>query len=103
MTASTATPLVRVPVMELDESWVGEPLLVTHRAGTCTHIGGLSDLEPGPSILNPTDDWSVTRTRFLFLGGELVLVTADDVVVAAPTPTALEGEPLNLAASPYDR
>jgi len=110
MSAPVSTPLVLVPVGELDESWVGEQLLVTHSRsdvcsrtwngrhlplsrphGGCTHFGGLSDLRKvGPGV------------AVLFVGGEQVLVAAGDVVVAAPTPTALERED-DLAASPYDR
>ncbi len=105
---SDADVVVQVPIGDLDETWVGEQLLVTHtrsdvcsRAwgsgrplsrprGGCTHIGGLSDL-------TSLGD----RGAVLYLGGELVLVAAGDVVVAAPTPTALDVEP-DIAASPYD-
>lgn len=96
MTAAGRVPLVEVPVAVLDESWIGEQVLITHEL-TCdggrpcpSHFGGLSDLEPGPPVLRPDLDWSVLPSLFVFIGGELLLVTARDVVVAAPSPTALD-------------
>ncbi len=100
-------PLVQVPASEIDETWVGEQLLVTHQLGVCSrwspsislprghrrmrciHFGGLSDLLKLPA------------SNVLFIGGEQILVTAADVIVAQPTPTALDAA-ADVGARPYD-
>lgn len=103
------SPLVQVPPEALDESWIGEELLVTHGppATRCTHHGVLSDLGQcliSIDVLRST----VTFGLVLFLGGDVVVIADPerDLIVAAPTPTALDVEPDphagDLAGSPYD-
>lgn len=95
-------PLVQVPATEIDASWIGEQLLVTHIAGTCTHAGTLSDLEQ--VTLFDRRSSTVFGALALYVGGDVVVITDPerDVIVAAPTPTALDLEP-DIASSPYDQ
>lgn len=73
--------LVRVPVHELDETFIGTQLLVTSTCplrGRQTVAGGLSDL-----LQDPAGQWCV-----LWVGGRRVVAWPTDVVVAEPPPTA---------------
>lgn len=102
-------PVVQVPADALDETWIGEELIVTHgpAENRCTHYGVLSDF--GQCVISV----DVLRSRVevglaLFLGGDVVVLTDPerDLIVAAPTPTALDVEPDphagDFAGRPYD-
>lgn len=82
----SADPVVRVPLADLSDEYIGTELLVLHRDRPCVHRGGLSDLQDAPllaaALRTPT-------AALLFLGGDQVIVTDDDVILTNPTPTAL--------------
>ena len=98
MSASILEVSVLAPVAfdELDQRQIGTRVLVGHRLGTCQrtsdmvlpkghrrlrckHLAVVSDVAP----VTPA-----SKSKVLYLGGEWVLVTADDVVVAAHPITA---------------
>lgn len=84
--------LLRIPAAEIDETFIGTPLLVTVDA--ITHAGGLSDVEPhtrGDIEPAPCDHIRVytANCRWLYLAGHRVLIADTDYVVGEPSPTAL--------------
>jgi hypothetical protein len=87
------TDLVRVPVVDVDGTYLGLPVLVTS-AGT-TRKGGVSDVHRctvGDLYCPETTNWAqlfrvvVTHTHLWFGGFHVVL--RDDDVVLAPVPSA---------------
>lgn len=105
MTAADVAVVLPVAFDDLDGRWVGERLLVAHRLGTCSrtdgmtlpkghrdqrckHLAGVSDVKV-PDV----PDGRPLTSKVLYLGGEWVLVTADDVVVAALNLPELDIEP----------
>lgn len=83
---TAADPVVRVPLVDLSEEYIGTELLVFHRDRPCAHRGGLSDLERAPLLAAAL---RVEHAALLFLGGDQVVVTDEDTVLTNPTPTAL--------------
>lgn len=85
--------LVRIPVAELDDTLLGLRAIVTATFGAPrTVAGGISDLRryaPRKAVdaAHRTGPEPVTA---IFIGGERLWLTDDDVVLVAASPTALE-------------